>query len=57
MAQIKRLTRKQKVLLSRIQTGNQPPAATDPRDLSMLEAHGKIELTRKGWVAAKEDAQ
>ena len=49
MAQVKRLTRRQKVLLSRIRMGNQPGAAADPTDVAALEQRGLVNLTSEGW--------
>lgn len=49
MAQLKRLTRKQKMLLSRIKS-NLSINTADPNDLSALEKHGLITLDLGVWT-------
>jgi hypothetical protein len=54
MAQLKRLTRTQKILLSRLRAGFEYAQRANPVDLAALEKHGLIVLDQGKWVAVEE---
>jgi hypothetical protein len=54
MAQKKRLTRAQKVLLSRLRSGFAYAQRANPVDLKVLEDRGLIVLDQGKWVAVEE---
>lgn len=55
MAQQKRLTRRQKILLSKIQEGRQPSRTDQPADLQLLQDRGLITLEAGGWQAVVKE--
>lgn len=57
MAQLKRLTRRQKILLSELQKKISNYVAADPEDIQALEAHGRIRRNHhSGWELVPEPA-
>lgn len=55
MAQLKRLTRAQKVLLHRLRSGFSYAQRAEPKDLDALEKHGLIVLDNGKWVAVEKE--
>ena len=58
MTQNKRLTRRQKILLSKIKQGRQPSGTDDPADLQVLDDRRLIEIHMWNhvWQATEEAA-